>query len=185
MKTYRTEKTEGIIIRRKNWGEADRIITVFTKRMGKIRMKAVGVRRIISRRSPHLELLNLSTLSLYKRGNHFPIITEAQTLEDFSSIKEDLTKVGFAYHICELVDGLCPENQENQKVFNLLRSVLIRLEEEKDLVSIIHEFEIELLSTLGYYKPSWKQDQLDTTSFIEGIIEKRLKTRRILRHFSS
>lgn len=178
----RTYKTEGIIIKRRNFGEADRILTVFTKRFGKIQVKAVGVRRITSRRSPHIELLNLSVLSLHK-GHNLPILTEAQTIEDFSSIKNNLIKVGFAYHICELIDGLCPENQEQRRVFFLLEDVLGRLEKEDDIVSIIHEFEIELLTILGYYKPSWRSQSVDTTSFIESILERRLKSKRILPRF--
>lgn len=175
----RTYKTEGIIIKRRNFGEADRILTVFTKRLGKVRIKAVGVRRITSRRSPHIELLNLSILSLHK-GKSLPILTEAQTIEDFSSIKENLIKVGFAYHICELIDGLCPENQEQRRVFFLLEDVLNRLEKEDDIVSIIHEFEVELLTILGYYKPSWRPRSVDTTSFIESILERRLKSKHLL-----
>lgn len=159
-------------------------MTVFTKRFGKIRVKAVGVRRITSRRSPHIELLNFSSLSLHK-GHNLPILTEAQTTEDFSQIKENLIKVGFAYHICELIDGLCPENQENRKVFYLLKDVLNRLEFEEDIVSIVHEFEIELLTVLGYYKPSWRRERVDTTSFIESILERRLKSKRILPQFYS
>lgn len=178
----RTYKTEGIIIKRRNFGEADRILTVFTKRLGKIQVKAVGVRRITSRRSPHIELLNLSILTLHK-GKSLPILTEAQTIEDFSSIKDNLIKVGFAYHICELVDGLCPENQEQRRVFLLLEDVLSRLEKEDDIVSAVHEFEIELLTILGYYKPSWRPQSIDTTSFIESILERRLKSKRLLPRF--
>ena len=62
----RTHKTEGIIIKRRNYGEADRILTVFTKYNGKIQVKATGIRRIPSRRSAHVELLNYSVLNLYK-----------------------------------------------------------------------------------------------------------------------
>lgn len=178
----RSFKTEGIIIKRRNFGEADRILTVLTKRFGKIKVKAVGVRRITSRRSPHIELLNFSRLSLHK-GHALPILTEAETIADFSSIKENLTKVGFAYHICELVDGLCPENQENRRAFFLLKDVLSQLAEEEDIASVVHEFEIELLTILGYYKPSWKVHSVNTTVFIESILERRLKSKRLLSRF--
>ncbi|MBI4096902.1 MAG: DNA repair protein RecO, partial [Candidatus Levybacteria bacterium] len=53
----RTFRTEGIIIKRKNFGEADRILTVFTKEYGKLQVKAKGIRRIPSRRSAHVELV--------------------------------------------------------------------------------------------------------------------------------
>jgi len=178
----RSFKTEGIVIKRRNFGEADRILTVFTKRGGKVSIKALGVRRITSRRSPHVELLNYSSFSLYQ-GRSLPILTEAQTLEDFSQIKDNLTKVGFCYHICELINGLCPENQENQTVFSLLLATLRQLSAEEKIVEIIHDFEINLLVHLGYYKYSSLSKNFDSSAFIEQILEKKLKVKQILPRF--
>lgn len=175
----RSFKTEGIIIKRINIGEADRILTVFSKRLGKIKVKAIGVRKLISRRSPHIELLNYSVLTLHN-GRSLPILTEATTVEDFSLIKENLTKVGFAYHICELVDGLTAEHQENRTVFNLLCSTLERLAAEEDIVPIIHEFEVELLSLLGFWSKTRVSQNLDTHYFIENILERKLRSKKLL-----
>lgn len=119
----RSVKTEGIIIKRRNLGEADRLITVITPYEGKLTIKAAGVRKITSRRSAHIELLNHATMSLYK-GTGMHVLTEVKMLDDHSKIKADFTKVGLAYHLCELVDGLCPENQENGNVFHLLKNTL-------------------------------------------------------------
>jgi DNA repair protein RecO (recombination protein O) len=174
----RSFKTEGFVIKRKNYAEADRILTVFTKHHGKMQVKASGIRRVPSRRSPHVELLNHSVLTLY-RGNMFPILTEAQTIDAFSPIKDNLDKIGFAYHICELIDGLCPENQENNAVFFLLKNMLTRLSLEDDILSTLHEFEIELLTILGYWNKSDTYGyDFDTHNFIENIIERKLKSRK-------
>lgn len=176
----RSFKTEGIIIKRRNFGEADRIVTVFTRLNGKIQVKAVGVRRITSRRSSHIELLNHCVLTLYK-GKSLPLLTEVETLENFSDIKEDLTKVGFAYHICELIDGLCPENQEQKAVFSLLANCLRQLSLDEPVARVIHEFEIELLSALGYWPKS--RPAFDTQYVIEKVLERRLKSKPILSQF--
>lgn len=223
----RNYKLKAIVIKRINIGEADRIVTVFTNYYGKIQIKASGVRKIISRRSPHIELLNYSLLTLYHTKS-LPILTEAQVIQDFSEIKEDLTRIGFAYHICELVDGLCPEGQENRKVFSLLYSTLVRLSsseqpthffservrcppdeskssfrrftlkslpstssgnnmfsksDPEDIASIIHDFEIQLLIHLGYFKYSTTNSSFNTISFIEQILERKLKTRQMLHRF--
>lgn len=175
----RTYKTEGIIVKRRNIGEADRLVTVFTKVSGKIHAKAVGVRKIISRRSPHIELLNLSRLTLYQ-GKGIPIITEADSIFSFSEIKNNLSKVGFAYHICELIDGLCPESQENVSVFNLLKNSLIELKKSDDIIGITHSFEIELLTLLGFWPAKRPAQNLNTVFFIENILEKKLKTQKLL-----
>lgn len=175
----RSFRTEGIVIKRRNSGEADRIITIFTRRHGKLQVKAIGVRKITSRRSPHIELLNDSIITIYK-GRAYPILIEAQVREDFYKIKKDLTKVGLAYHICELIDGLCPEGQEHEAVFYLLENTLLRLSVTNDTTSVIHGFEVELLTMLGYWHG--RQDlsaQLDTGNFIENIIERRLNSKRI------
>jgi recombinational DNA repair protein (RecF pathway) len=128
----RNFRTEGIIIKRRNFGEADRILTVMTREYGKIKMIAKGVRKITSRRSAHIELLNYTVLHLYK-GHALSILTEAKMLEDFSPIKENFDKIGLAYHVCELIDGLCPENQENRNVYFLLQRTLFELSKQEEL----------------------------------------------------
>lgn len=181
----RSFKTEGIIIKRRNFGEADRFLTVLTKNNGKIQVKATGVRKITSRRSPHVELLNHSILGLY-RGRSYPILTECETIDNFSPIKNNLEKIGYAYHLCELVDGLCPENQENTKVFFLLEKTLIQLSalscnfpQVNVGFSIIREFEMELLITLGWINSYAYSYDFDTNNFIENIMERKLKSRDI------
>lgn len=170
----RSFKTEGIIIKRRNYGEADRLLTVLTKNNGKIQVKATGIRRIASRRSPHVELLNHSTLGLY-RGRSMAILTEAETIDNFSPIKNNLEKIGHAYHFCELIDGLCPENQENTKVFYLIKNILSNLSLGNTIS--IREFEIELLSILGYLdKDDMSTQRFDMRPFIENILERKLKS---------
>lgn len=179
----RSFKTEGIVIRRRNYNEADRIITVFSKRNGKISIKASGVRRITSRRSPHIELLNYSVFSLHQ-GKNMPVLTEVESLENFSLLKKDLKRVGLAYHVCELIDGLCAENQENPHVFNLLQNTLKKLSNEKDLSNLIYKFEIELLTLLGFHTPTTAAIKIDTQAVIESILERKLKTRQMLHQLS-
>lgn len=171
-------KTEGIVIKRRNFGEADKLITVFTKHNGKIQIKASGVRRIASRRSPHVELLNHSIITVYK-ANKYPVLSEAHTIDSFSDIKSDLQKVGIAYHICELIDGLCPEEQDNESVFYLLKDTLTTLSSDCNIQAVVDEFEITLLQQLGYWNASMHANNVDTHAFIESILERRLKSHRI------
>ncbi len=171
--------TNGIILKRRNVGEADRILTVLTPTMGKLQIKAVGVRRIPSKRASHIELLNFTSLTLHK-SHQLPILTEAMAIEFYSDIKNDLTKVGLAYHICELIDGLCPENQENQQVFNLLQETLLALNIQQDVIPLIHDFEVQLLSLLGYWSGQYDLSGAKASYFIESILERKLKSRQIL-----
>jgi len=180
----RSYKTEGIVLRRTNIGEADRILTVFTQKYGKIQAKAPGVRRITSKRSAHIELLNYSTLALYKSSrSQLPIVIEAQTLENYALIKKDLKKIGLAFYICELVNNFCPENQENHKIFHLIKNTLLVLENSLSSNFIIDSFEKKLLEFLGF-TPKLYQLQ-DRQFFMENILERRLKTKDLLPYFIS
>lgn len=177
----RSFKTEGIVIKRRDFNEADRIITVYTKDMGKISMKATGVRRITSRRASHVELLNYTRVSLYK-AHQMPVLVEALTLNSFIQIKNDLQKTGFAYHICELIDGLCPEGQDQPEIFMTLKGILNELSvvQGPEILFKVHDFEVRLLTLLGFWhKTPDASVSLDTHQFIESILERRLKSRRI------
>lgn len=172
----RSYKTEGIVIKRKNFGEADRILTVFAKYQGKIKIVAKGVRKINSRRASHVELLNHSIITIHV--GKLPILTEAETISHYSLLKNDLKKAGYAFYICELVDGLTAEHQENRNVFRLLEQTLYDLEIIKDPRPLIKRFEQEILILLGF----WPKEQMfleDSDSFIEDIMERKIKTKRI------
>lgn len=181
----RTYTVQGIILKRKNVGEADRLLTVFTREHGKMQIKAKGVRKIASKRASHIEPLNKTSLTIYK-GAGMPILTEASAIEHFNDIKKDLEKVGFAYHICELIDGLCPENQESAAIFTLVEDMLNVLSFSDNVAPSIHDFEIKLLQLLGYYS-EWTYDLKGAKAsyFIESILERKLKTRQMLSRLTS
>lgn len=141
-------KVEGIILKRKNLGEADRILTVFTLQLGKISVLAKGVRRVTSRRSGNVELLNRSIMFLHK-ARTFLILTEASSEDTYQRIKEDLTLSTVAFHILELVDKLTAENQENRSLYEDLVEVLKRLNRKPRQI-LIRAFEVKILSNLGF-----------------------------------
>lgn len=159
-------KVEGVILKRRNLGEADRILTVFSLQKGKISVLAKGVRRITSRRSGNVELLNRVLLYLHQ-AKSFLILTEASSLDTFSKIKSDLTLSTYAYHIIELVDKLTAENQDNRILYEHLVEVLRRLERKPRQI-LIRAFEAKILSNLGFI--TFEQDllrKLETYSWDE------------------
>lgn len=170
----RSYKTEGIIIKRVNLGEADRILTAFTKRHGKIRVLAKGVRRVHSRRGPNVELFNRVVLFVHK-GKTFDIVTEAQVQETFVHLRNDLQRIGLAYYVCELVDSLCAEEQPHPQVFSLFTETLRNLNKR-----IIQAFEQQLLFELGFLPRHSAYANLRTDLFIERILERKLKSKSFL-----
>ena len=141
-------KVEGIILKRRNLGEADRILTVFSLQKGKISVLAKGVRRITSRRAGNVELLNRVSMYLHQ-AKTFLILTEASSINTFQKIKTDLTLSTYAYHIIELVDKLTAENQENRILYEHLVEVLKRLERKPRQI-LIRAFEVKILANLGF-----------------------------------
>lgn len=141
-------KTQGIIIRRRNFGEADRILTIFTRDHGKISAIAKGVRKPLSRLGGHLELFYTVNLILAE-GKNFDTITGSEVIEDFSSLRQNLTLTGQAYYMAEIVDKLTGESLESKVIFNLLCDTLTSLNHNKKHL-ILNYFELQLLSHLGH-----------------------------------
>lgn len=141
-------KVEGIILKRRNLGEADRILTVFSYQKGKISVLAKGVRRITSRRSGNVELLNRAVMYLHPAKN-FLILTEASSLSTYQKLKDDLILSTYAFHIIELVDKLTAENEVCRILYEHLVNVLQRLSRNPRQI-LIRAFEAKILSNQGF-----------------------------------
>lgn len=162
-------KVEGIILKRRNLGEADRILTVFSLQKGKISVLAKGVRRITSRRSGNVELLNRVSMYLHQ-AKTFLILTEASSLNTFQKIKSDLTLSTYAYHIIELVDKLTAENQEHRILYEHLVEVLRRLEQKPRQI-LIRAFEAKLLFNLGFVSFLEPDPNVVSTSAVSDLLK--------------
>lgn len=158
--------TEGLILKRNNFGEADRVLTVLTPRFGKISIIAKGVRKITSRRAGNIELLNIVKLHLFKAKNYN--LGEAQSLETFPKIKANLTLSTTAFHIIELLNRLTPEDQKTPQIYELAVSVL-RILEKNPRQIFIRAFEVKLLYLLGF----WSIDAIrDLSQEQKNVLEK-------------
>jgi DNA repair protein RecO (recombination protein O) len=149
MHRERLYRTEAIILKRSDFGEADRLLTLYTPKLGKIRAIAKGVRKPTSRKSGHVELFTHSQL-LIAKGRNLDIVTQAETIHAFRLLREDLLRTTYAYYAAELIDLFVEEGIENRPLFNLLLAMLGWLSEASDLDLTTRFFELHLLSLLGY-----------------------------------
>lgn len=156
--------TEGIILKRSNYGEADRLLTVVTPFKGKILVIAKGVRRITSRRAGNVELLNKVRLHLFQ-GQGMPLLTEAESIQTFQRIKSDLTLSSYASHVAEITNKLLPENQPNHGVYQLLIGILQILEKNPRQI-FIRAYELKLMTELGF----WSLDQVEVDEEIKELL---------------
>jgi len=151
----RTYQTEAIIIKKIKLGEADRILTLYTPHLGKIRAVAKGVRRSRSKMSGHLELLTHSQVSL-ARGRNLDTVTGCQTINSFLSLKNNLELASGALYAIELVDQFTEDNIEDYPLFLLLLETLQRLCHDSQNELTLRYFELHLLDKVGY-KPQLYQ----------------------------
>jgi DNA repair protein RecO (recombination protein O) len=145
----RLYRTPAIILKRMDLGEADRIVTCFSRDEGKIRAVAKGVRRTTSRSAGHLEPFTLSDL-LFAVGRDLDVISQADTLESFRTVREDLVLTTHAYYLVEVVDLLTEDHMENRGVFDALLQGLHDLGDMPDARLVLIMFHLRLLEALGY-----------------------------------
>ena len=144
----RTYKTEGIILRRRNIGEADSVFTVLSEREGKFDAVARGVRKARSHMRGHLEPLTRSRLML-ARGRSMDVFTQAETVAAYRLLREDLERGAAAMYGAELVDRFTAERAEQPGLYGLLIELLEALEAEAP-PGIVRYFELQLLALTGY-----------------------------------
>ena len=145
----RSYRTQAVVLGHIEYGEADRILKLFTFEKGKITAIAKGVRKIRSRKAGHLEPFTRVSLFLAK-GRSMDIITQAETIDPFMGLRNNLTRVAFASYIVEVLDRFTYEEGQNISIFHLLIETLSRLEHQENPETVAHYYEIRLLDLLGF-----------------------------------
>jgi DNA repair protein RecO (recombination protein O) len=145
----RLYRTEAIVLGRIDYGEADRIVTIYTPKLGKFRVIAKGVRRPNSRLGPHLEYFSRSQLMLAK-GRELDVVTGAETINGHIVLRTNLDALGHASHMAELLNRLTEDRQEQEPAFDLLAQSLHLLCEGIDPYIVTRHYELALTKLLGY-----------------------------------
>jgi DNA repair protein RecO (recombination protein O) len=146
----RSYRAEGIVLRRRNIGEADSIFVVFGEHDGKFEGIARGIRKTRSRMRGHLEPLTYSRFQM-ARGRTLDVFTQAETLRSFPAIRDDLDRWATASYLLELVDRFTVELAENLPLFHLLYAALEALDEGAPVSSVARYFELHLLAVSGFH----------------------------------
>jgi DNA repair protein RecO (recombination protein O) len=145
----RLYRTEAIVLRRRDFGEADRILTLYTPDRGKLSAIAKGVRRLTSRQGGHVELFTHASL-LLAEGRNLDVVTQAETLDAFPGLREDLARTTYAYHVAETTDRFTREGMSSPATFHLLCDSLAAIALADDASLAARYFELRLLDLLGY-----------------------------------
>ena len=145
----RTYKTEAVVLKQTPLSEADRILTLLTPDLGKVRAVAKGVRRTKSRLAGHLELLSHASVSL-TMGRNLDTVNEAQGLNSFRAMRDDLQRVSMGLYIAELVDAFSTEGAAGYSLFHRVLQTLSWLESAQNPDLLVRHFELHLLVESGY-----------------------------------
>ncbi|MBN1147740.1 MAG: DNA repair protein RecO [Anaerolineales bacterium] len=149
LQRIRSLRVEAVALRHADWGEADRLLWLYTLELGKIRAVAKGVRKPRSRKAGHLEPFTRSSL-LLARGREILLVTQADTIDAYLPLREDLVRATYASYVVELLDRFTYEEGENRPLYRLLTDTLARLCHCEDLDLALRYYEMRLLDLLGF-----------------------------------
>ena len=168
----RTIKTEAIVLRKRSLPNQDKIVTLFTKELGKVNVFAKGIKKITSRRLPHVQTANLINCVLYKKDDRF-YLQETSLISGFSQIKKDQSKLHLLFQVFFVVERMLPDHQNEIAVYKLVMSFLIELSKSQGQASSLSvKYLNKILKLLGYSKEDKSYNEL--TSSIEEIIHEKM-----------
>ena len=156
-------KTRGIILRRRAYGEADRILTILTPGMGKLTAIAKGVRRLSSKLGGSMELFYVVDWVL-SEGRTWYVVTSAEVVESQQHIQQSLDRVEQASYLARLVDRLAPEEESQPKMYALLLDAIRELPNAHAIV-MLRLIEWQLLLAAGL------QPELRMCSHCGGVLD--------------
>ena len=155
------QKYTGIILKRHPFGEADELLTIYTREFGKIRAKAVSVRKPLSKLSGHLQSLN--EIEFETAGTKIPILISVRALSVNTYLRQNLRKFGYALVGIETLYRLTGDQQGNAEAYDELRAFLKNLGETRDENLALRKFQLNLLAVSGYAFPTNTQTDPDST----------------------
>ncbi|MCO5184524.1 MAG: DNA repair protein RecO [Anaerolineae bacterium] len=149
MPRERTFRTEAIVLRRSDFGEADRLLTLYSREYGKIRAIAKGARKPQSRKTGHVELFMRANY-LLAQGRNLHIVTQAELVEPYAPLREDLVRATYAAYVTELLDKFAPDEEVNRTLYQLLTDALARFALTDNFLLAARHYELHLLTLVGF-----------------------------------
>ncbi|WP_026689208.1 DNA repair protein RecO [Alteribacter aurantiacus] len=142
------QKAEGIIIRTNDYGESNKIITLFTREHGKLALMAKGAKRPKSRFASSAQLFIYGTF-IFHQSKGVGTLNQADLTESFREVRSDLMLTAYGAYMVEIVDKLTEDRQRNPFLFELLFQMLTRINEGDDSEVLVRMFETKMLQVAG------------------------------------
>jgi DNA repair protein RecO (recombination protein O) len=145
----RLYRTEGIVLRARDFQETDRLLSVLTRRLGKVSAIVKGVKRPHSKLAGGTQPFCYSSLQ-FAEGRNLDVVTQCVPRDAFYGLRQDLEKMAHASYMAELVDALTEERSPSPRLFDLLLSALAETERTNQPNVVARVFELRLLWLSGY-----------------------------------
>lgn len=143
-------ETEGLVIRQTKYDEWDKILTIFTRNNGKVQAIAKGARRPKGSLVAGTQMFSYSDFLLYPGRNLYQV-NQADIIESFFSLRDDLFKLAYATFIIELIDAGAVEEFANTKLFDLsIKAIRVLSKLNKDYKKLLVAYELKYISFIGY-----------------------------------
>ncbi|WP_202080673.1 DNA repair protein RecO [Caldalkalibacillus salinus] len=150
-------KIEGLIIKTKDYGEGNKILTVYTREAGKISLMARGAKKPKSRLSSVSQLFTYGHYMFYRgTAKGMGTLSQGDMIESFRDLRQDLTKTSYAAYFADLLHRLTEEHDASEYIFQMIIELFKQLEDEKDPEILARLFELKML-VYGGYRPELSQ----------------------------
>ena len=145
-------KTEAVVLSKLNYGDTSLVVSLFTKKLGRISAILKGARSPKSRIGMKVDPLNYIEVVFYNKSTRdLQIISSADIVEYYPGIKEELDKLKYAHSVIELVKKLTPEHEQNARLFNGIVKILSLLESSEEPPNLVFaRFFLFFLAEMGY-----------------------------------
>jgi DNA repair protein RecO (recombination protein O) len=148
----------GFVLKKKNLINDDLLVVILSRELGKIAVMAKGARKAKSRRAPYLQTGNLINAIIYQKYDMY-FLLQTDLVSAFSQIRDSLS-MSYLYQFLFTIEGILPQNEKEEKIFNLLQNYIISLHKKENHEVYLKKFLTLLLSQLGYIDGSDKIDDI-------------------------
>ncbi len=174
----RTFSAQGIVLKRMDLGETDRLVTLYTLEQGKITALAKGVRKINSSRAASIEPAAQAQF-FFAQGKQFDLITQTRLISSHRQTQTSLVRVTQTFQLLEIIDLLTVDRQENASVYALLEASLNAMSQPVSLKPYLTENVRLILKALGFTYDKVFTDQ-KLKGYIEELTNRHLRSKSFL-----
>jgi len=164
----RSQKVKGIIIGKRSFGEKDYSLTVLTPESGKIFATVKGARKIKSKFTGHIDLLNICDFEIYV-GPNYVYVSECQICQNFSKYADNLKKFYYASLVSKILSRYTTENENSHEIYELAIDTLNSIEKYNKEELVYEGFKIKACQILGLMPDIQEIENLELEHLSESL----------------